>query len=179
MLHSYRRLTFTLLSAFLIFVSAGVGIFSSWTSAHADSNLVTNPGFETGNLSSWTCDPGDTVVTSPVHSGSYALQMTPSSSTTGQCTQTISVQANTAYTLSGYLDGSYAYIGVNGGASTWTSSTSYTQLTVNFTTGASQTSVTIYVHGWYAQDNVYVDDIALIGPGGSSTPTHTHQLKNC
>ena len=173
MLHSYRRLTFTLLSVFLIFVSTGVFIFSIWTSAHAASNLVTNPGFETGNLSGWTCDPGDTVVTSPVHSGSYALQMTPSSNTTGQCTQTISVQANTAYTLSGYLDGPYAYIGVNGGASTWISSTSYTQLTVNFTTGASQTSVTIYVHGWYVQGNVYVDDVALIGPGGSSTPTPT------
>src|SRR5258708_16322826 len=99
--------------------------------------------------------------------------MNPSNSTTGQCTQTISVQANTAYALSAYLDGPYAYLGVNGGASTWTSSSSYTQLTVNFTTGASQTSVTIYVHGWYAQGSVLVDDVALLGPGGSSTPTPT------
>ncbi|HEY7418935.1 MAG TPA: glycosyl hydrolase family 18 protein, partial [Ktedonobacteraceae bacterium] len=140
--------------------------------AHAAStNLVTNPGLETGNLSGWSCDPGDTVVTSPVHSGSYALQMNPSNSTTGQCTQTISVQANASYTLTAYVDGPYAYIGVNGFSNTWTTSSSYTQLTYAFTTGASTSSVVIYVHGWYAQASVYVDDVALSGPGGSSTPT--------
>jgi hypothetical protein len=30
------------------------------------------------------------------------------------------------------------------------SSTSYTKLSVQFTTGAGTTSVTIFVHGWYA-----------------------------
>jgi len=125
------------------------------------NNLVRNPGFETGSLANWSCNAGDTVVTSPVHSGSHALQVTPSSSTTGECDQTIAVQANHYYTLSAYVDGSYAYIGVQGGASTWTSSSSYTRLSVTFTTSSSQTSVTIYVHGWYAQSNVYVDDFAL------------------
>lgn len=171
--HLPRRFLLASLSGFLVLLCAGVLVFANWSSAHAASNLVTNPGFEAGNLGGWTCDAGDAAVTSPVHSGSYALKMAPSSSTTGQCTQTISVQANTAYTLSGYLDGPYAYIGVSGGASTWTSSSSYTLLTVNFTTGASQTSVTIFVHGWYAQASVYVDDVALIGPGGTSTPTPT------
>jgi chitinase len=101
------------------------------------------------------------VVTSPAHSGSYALQVTPTSSTTGECDQTITVQPNHSYTLSAYVDGSYAYIGVQNGASTWTSSSSYTQLSVPFTTGSSQTSITIYVHGWYAQGNVYADDFSL------------------
>lgn len=172
MVRSYHRPLFTSLAVLLVMLSAGSLFFFNWsTNVHAASNLVANPGFETGDLSNWSCDVGDTVVSSPVHSGSHALQMNPSSSTTGQCTQTISVQANTAYTLSAFLDGPYAYIGVNGGASTWTISTSYTQLSVPFTTGASQTSVTIFVHGWYAQGSVDVDDVALVGPAGSSTPT--------
>ena len=157
-----------LLVVVLAVVIAGPGV------THAASNLVANPGFETGNLSGWSCDPTNTVVTSPVHSGSFALQATPTSSTTGQCTQTISVQANTSYTLSAYVDGSYAFLGVTGGSSTWTSSSSYTQLNVPFTTGASTTSITIYVHGWYVQGNVYVDDVALNGPGGTNTPTPTN-----
>jgi chitinase len=156
-----------LLAVVLVALIAGPGV------THAASNLVTNPGFETGNLSGWSCDPTNTVVSSPVHNGSFALQATPTSSTTGQCTQTISVQANTSYTLSAYVDGPYAYLGVNGGNSTWTNSSSYTQLSLPFTTGASQTSVTIFVHGWYAQASVYVDDVALVGPAGSGTPTAT------
>ncbi|MFQ3561044.1 glycosyl hydrolase family 18 protein, partial [Streptomyces gramineus] len=66
--------------------------------------------------------------------------------------------------------GSYVYLGVTGGASTWTSSPSqYSQLTVSFTTGSSQTSAQIYVHGWYAQGTYYADDISLDGPGGGGS----------
>lgn len=125
------------------------------------TNLVSNPGFESGSLSGWTCLAGDAVVSSPVHAGSHALQVTPTSSATGECDQTISVQANHSYTLSAYVDGAYAYIGVVNGQSTWTSSSSYSKLSVPFTTSASQTSITIYIHGWYAQGNVYADDFSL------------------
>jgi chitinase len=138
----------------------------------ANGNLLTNPGFETGNLSGWTCDAGTaTVTTSPVHSGGYALAATPTNSLTAQCTQTVSVQPNSAYTLSGYVDGPYVYIGATGYSSTWTSSTSYSQLATSFTTGASTTSVQIYVHGWYAQGTYYADDFSLVGPGGSGSPS--------
>ena len=65
------------------------------------------------------------------------------------------------------MRGSYVYLGVDGGASTWTHVPSaYSQLSVSFTTGASQTSAKIYVHGWYAQGTYYADDISLDGPGG-------------
>ena len=147
-------------------------VFSAEPATAATSNLLSNPGFETGNLSGWTCDPGTAgVVTSPVHSGSYALGATPTSADDAQCAQTVSVQPDTSYTLSGYVEGSYVYLGVTGGADDWTpSATSWQQLTTTFTTGASQTSVQVYLHGWYAQPEYYADDVVLSGPAGS-TPT--------
>jgi chitinase len=126
------------------------------------SGALVNGGFETGSLSPWVCQPGDAVVTSPVHSGNYALQVTPTSSQTGECDQTITLSPDTSYTLTGWVQGDYAYIGVSGGAtaSTWTSSSSWTELTVPFTTGSSGT-VTVYVHGWYLQGDVYADDFSV------------------
>lgn len=131
------------------------------TPTPVSGNLVVNGDFEAGNLNGWTCDSADGVVTSPVHSGSHALEIVTSGSTTGECDQTISVQANHTYTLTAFVNGNFAYLGVQNGSSTWTSCTTYTQLSVTFTTGASQTSITIFTHGWYAQGNVFVDDVSL------------------
>ncbi|HEX4702157.1 MAG TPA: hypothetical protein VH352_08525, partial [Pseudonocardiaceae bacterium] len=102
---------------------------------------------------------------------------TPSSSDNAQCTQTVSVQPNSAYTLSDFVIGSFVYLGAAGtgvNTSTWTpSATSYQQLTTTFTTGATTTSVTVFVHGWYAQPTYNADDISLTGPGGTGGPTPT------
>jgi hypothetical protein len=32
---------------------------------------------------------------------------------------------------------------------------------VSFTTGGSTTSVTVFVHGWYAQGTIFADDVVL------------------
>lgn len=135
------------------------------------ANVLTNPGFESGGLSPWTCSGNlGSVVSSPVHGGSKALQGAVSSSDTAQCAQTVAVKPNTTYTLSGWVRGSYVYLGVDGGTSTWTSSPSaYSQLSLSFTTGASQTSAKVYVHGWYAQGSYQADDISLDGPGGGGS----------
>ncbi|MFB7455614.1 carbohydrate binding domain-containing protein [Streptomyces sp. NPDC056188] len=137
------------------------------------ANILNNPGFESGGLSPWTCTGNlGSVVSSPVHGGSKALAGAVTSSDTAQCSQTVPVQPNTTYKLSGWVRGSYVYLGVDGGASTWTSSPSaYSQLSVSFTTGAGQTSATVYVHGWYAQGTYYADDISLDGPGGGGGDT--------
>lgn len=147
--------------------------------AAATDNLVTNSGFESG-LSGWTCANGSgAAVTSPVHSGSSALKATPSGLGNAQCTQTVSVRPNSTYTLSAFVQGSYVYLGATGtGAGgepqTWTpSSSSYSQLSVGFTTGANTTSVTLYLHGWYGTPAYYADDITLTGPGGSTPPPTT------
>ncbi|MFJ8276793.1 carbohydrate binding domain-containing protein [Streptomyces griseoviridis] len=137
------------------------------------ANVLTNPGFESGALSPWTCAGTlGSIVSSPVHGGSKALAGAASSSDIAQCSQTVAVQPNTTYSLSGWVRGSYVYLGVDGGASTWTTSPSaYSQLSVSFTTGAAQTSAKIYVHGWYAQGTYYADDISLDGPGGGGGDT--------
>ncbi|WP_330294541.1 glycosyl hydrolase family 18 protein [Streptomyces sp. NBC_00503] len=126
------------------------------------SGALVNGGLESGSLAPWTCESGASVVSTPVHGGSYALKTSPTSSQTGECAQTLTLTPNTKYTLSGWVQGSYAYLGVRGGAtgSTWTSSAGWTKLSVPFTTGASGT-VTVYLHGWYGQGAVYGDDLAV------------------
>jgi hypothetical protein len=68
----------------------GAGAASSAANATVTgSNLLTNPGFETGTLSGWSCVGTASVSTAAADSGSYGAQLTATSSTTAQCTQTV------------------------------------------------------------------------------------------
>jgi chitinase len=146
----------------------------------ADVNNAKNGGYESG-LSNWTCTAGSgTTVSSPVHGGSAALKGTPVGQDNAQCTQAVAVKPNSTYTLSAWLQGGYAYLGVTGtgttDVSTWTpDSASWKQLSTTFTTGASTTSVTVYTHGWYGQAPYYADDLSVFGPdgGGGGDPAPT------
>lgn len=142
--------------------------------AHAAANLLANPGLESGALSPWSCDAGTgSAATAPTHSGSYSLAGAATNSDDAQCTQTVAVQPNTSYTLSGYVEGDYVYLGATGHTETWTASAAdWQQLSTTFTTGSTETSVTVYVHGWYAQGTYYADDLSLTGgaSGSGSTP---------
>jgi hypothetical protein len=129
------------------------------TGTSGGGSLV-NGGFETGSLSPWVCNSGDAVVTSPVHSGTHAAKIAATSSQTGECDQTLTLTPNHNYTLTAWVQGNYAFAGLTNGPSTWASSSSWTQLTIPFTTDSTGT-VTVYVHGWYSQGNVYADDIAV------------------
>src|SRR6202042_2729269 len=141
--------------------------------ASAQTNLLTNGGFSAGSTSGWTCSSGDSVVTSPVYTGSsYALAGTPTGSDDAQCSQVVSVQPSSSYTLTGEVQGDYVFLGDSGTGSsdtdTWTPAAStWTQLSTSFSTGSATTSVTIYIHGWYAQPTFYADDLSLTGPPGS------------
>jgi chitinase len=157
-------------AAVLISLLAIVMAFLVSPSASAATNLVTNAGFESGSLSGWQCPAGGVTTTAP-HSGSYALQATPSGSDVARCSQSIPVQPNSAYTLSAWVKGSNVYLGVDGGPSTWTTSSGWSQLTVPFTTSPSATSLTIYVHSWYALPAYQADDVVLDGPGGTADTT--------
>ncbi|MBK3645435.1 chitinase [Streptomyces sp. MBT33] len=148
----------------------GITALSSAARA-ADADLTRNGGFESG-LDGWSCTAG-TTVGSPVHSGGSALQATPAGSDNAQCAQTVTVQPDAQYTLSGYVRGSYVYLGASGtgttDVSTWTQSApDWQRLTTSFRTGPATTEVTLYTHGWYGTGAYYADDISLVGPGAST-----------
>jgi len=179
--HPRRRRALLAAGAAFSVALAAAGVVAATTGAQAaTTNLIRNPGLESGSLSPWSCTSNSgPAVGSPVHSGSFALQATPTGGDDAQCSQTLSVQPSSSYTLSAWVDGSYVYIGETGtGAtdtSTWTPGTggSYQQLTTNFSTGASTTSLTIWVHGWYAEPAYQADDFSLTGPGGTGPSPST------
>jgi chitinase len=157
-----------------------LGAAGTVPAAAADVNNARNAGFESG-LTHWTCtaDSG-TTVSSPVHSGAAALKATPAGLDNARCSQTVQVRPNSSYTLSAWVQGGYAYLGVTGtgttDVSTWTpDSGSWKQLTTAFTTGPDTTRVTLYTHGWYGQQPYYVDDVSVHGPdgGGGTDPAPT------
>ncbi|MFG3156213.1 chitinase [Streptomyces sp. NPDC048219] len=164
-----RRPLVTLLTATALAVS-GMTALSSAARA-ADADLARNGGFETG-LDGWTCTAG-TTVTSPVHGGTAALKATPAGADNARCAQTVTVKPDSAYTLSGYVRGTYVYLGASGtgttDVSTWAQSApDWQRLTTTFHTGPTTTKVTVYTHGWYGTGAYHADDISLTGPGGET-----------
>ncbi|MBH5338382.1 glycoside hydrolase family 18 protein [Streptomyces pactum] len=164
-----RRPLVTLLTAAAL-AASGMTALSSAARA-ADANLTRNGGFESG-LDGWTC-PAGTTVTSPVHGGTAALKATPAGADNARCAQTVSVKPDSAYTLSGYVRGTYVYLGASGtgttDVSTWAQSApDWQQLTTTFRTGPTTTKVTIYTHGWFGTGAYHADDITLTGPGGET-----------
>jgi chitinase len=161
-----------LLTCCLLLLGLGVAAVAPAASA-ASANLLSNGDFATGSTSGWTCSSGDTVVTSPTYDGSgYALAGTPTGSDYARCSQVVSVQPSSSYSLSGWVEGDYVYLGDSGTGGTdtsdWTpSAATWTELSTSFTTGSATTSVTIYVNGWYAQPEFYADDLTLTGAAGS------------
>lgn len=160
-----------LLAFLLLLLAAGAGVTAP--AASAATNLLANGSFAAGSTAGWTCSSGDTVVTSPTYNGSsYALAGTPTGSDDAQCSQVVSVQPSSSYSLTGWVEGDYVFLGDSGTGSSdtdnWTpSATTWSQLSTSFTTGASTTSVTIYIHGWYAQPEYFADALTLTGAAGS------------
>ncbi|MGW7406486.1 chitinase [Streptomyces sp. NPDC054833] len=175
-----RRRTRTWSAVAALSTAVALAGMSGGPASAADVNNVKNAGFESA-LSNWTCSASSgTTVSSPAHSGTAALKATPAGQDYAQCSQTVAVKPNSSYTLSAWLQGGYAYLGVTGtgttDVSTWTpDSTSWKQLSTSFTTGASTTSVTVYTHGWYGQPAYYADDVSVYGPdgGGGGDPAPT------
>jgi agmatine deiminase len=110
---------------------------------------IVNPGFETGSTSGWTVT-GSVTVTGTAHTGSYGVSLDAGGSkieqvVTGLC-------PNTTYTVSGWgiaKSTAGVYLGVKnyGGSEQtvlFTDSREWQQQSIAFTTGAANTSVTIF-----------------------------------
>src|SRR3984957_13470978 len=175
----FRLPTFTrrvrplsLLAACLLLLGPGAAGGAPAASA-ASANLLSNGDFATGSTSGWTCSAGDTVVSSPTFDGSsFALAGTPAGSDYARCSQVVSVQPSSSYSLSGWVEGDYVFLGDSGTGGTDTDdwpppAATWTELSTGFTTGSSTTSVTIYVNGWYGQPEFYAADLTLTGAAGS------------
>ncbi|MFD5554056.1 chitinase [Streptomyces sp. NPDC127068] len=178
----FRPRLLAVLAALVLAVLPGITLTSSVARA-ADADLVRNGGFETG-LTGWNCSAGSgATVTTPVRTGASALRATPSGGDNARCSQTVTVKPDSQYTLSGYVRGSYVYLGVTGtgGPSgdgfSWTqSATDWHPLGHTFRTGPTTNKITIYTHGWYGTPAYHADDITLVGPSvdpGLPPPTPT------
>jgi PKD repeat protein len=110
---------------------------------------ITNAGFETGTTSGWT-EIGFVGITSDSHTGSYAVNLTDANSSVEQVV--VDLCANTTYTVSCWgkaKSKAGVYLGVKnyGGAEQtvkFTDSKNFVQKSITFTTGATNTSVTIF-----------------------------------
>ncbi|MFE7428245.1 MULTISPECIES: chitinase [unclassified Streptomyces] len=166
------RLTGLVAACSAALLAAGGLAATAPSAAAADADLARNGGFEAG-LDGWSCTGGSgTVVGSPTHGGASALKATPSGGDNAKCSQTVTVQPDSTYTLSAWVQGSYVYLGASGtgttDVSTWAQSApDWKQLTTTFRTGPATTSVTVYTHGWYGTPAYHADDLTLIGPGGA------------
>ena len=167
-IHRPHSAVIPVLLAFVLALAALVLVPSAGSAA---TNLVSNGTFETGTLAGWSCSAGSgAAVSGSAHTGTYALQGSPTSGDNARCSQSVSVRPSSTYTLSAWVKGSNVYLGADGGTSTWTSSTGWAQLTTTFTTSASASTVTIYLHGWYGLPAYQADDVVLDGPGGTGPP---------
>lgn len=130
---------------------------------------VKNNGFESGSLNNWTVGGAASTSSSDGRTGSYAASIgTPSSD--GHVQQTITgLSPNTTYIATAYVkatSGRIHFRAENFGGSNVSGSTtsqSYEPLTVTFTTGPSNTSMTLRIWSSTSVNNSYgfADDVFL------------------
>ncbi|MEI6894144.1 MAG: polysaccharide lyase family 7 protein [Colwellia sp.] len=126
---------------------------------HAASVTITNAGFES-SFTGWE-DTDPSAISSDEYEGSKAAKITGSG---GKFEQEISVESNTNYTLTAYIQGTGEIGAIVDGdtSSTVGSNDDYEQVTVSFNSG-SASSVTIF--GAYGGDEGRFDSFTLESTG--------------
>ncbi len=154
---------------------------TAWQKTGTTTNLVTNPSFET-NTTGWNTDSANSSIAQVSGGlfGNYAMSVTLSPATAYKGTYvSISTSINTTYTFTTFYKDPNGYfkIQVNGSSSNilsdsnnFSATSAWTKKTVTFTTGATDTSVVIYINtrGTYA-GTIYLDGVQL-EQASSATP---------
>jgi len=153
-----------------VLMAAGslLGNFKPAIAAAAEVNLLQNPGFESGTLNAWSTTSA--VITSEpanVRSGTYAAKITQKGVQVNQ--GVIGLLPNTKYKMTGYAkaDSGAVFIGVNsyGGDDLFEviAGNSYTQGTVVFTTGETNTFAHVFCYRPSGDTgSAYCDDFSLV-----------------
>jgi len=160
----------------LEFISGGINLnwvkFTTIETNQAPSNLIKNPGFETGNLNSWGRGFSTReVVSNNINTGNFAVKVT---GVAGAQQQILNLKPNTQYTLSAQIktQGGQGILGVKnyGGPEkgVGVNSSTYTSRSLSFTTGSNTTVADIYLFVPGNGSIAYGDDFSLIESVNSS-----------
>ncbi|CAA9284509.1 MAG: GH119 / CBM16 [uncultured Cytophagales bacterium] len=142
-------------------------LFSTST---VQTNLIGNPGFETGTLTPWTTWQDAGVANTNARTGTYAGRVGANPAT---LEQVVTLRPNTRYELRGFARvttaGDSVILGIKayGGANKFATigSTTYREAVVEFTTGATNTSGTVFLYKYLGSGAAYGDDFSLVELG--------------
>ncbi len=145
-------------------------LFSTST---VQANLVRNPGLETGTASPWTTWQDAGVSNTNARTGLYAGRV---GATPATLEQVVTLKPNTRYELRGFARvttaGDSVMVGIKayGGANKFVTigSTTYREAVVEFTTGATNTSGTVFLYKYLGSGAAYGDDFSLVELGSAA-----------
>jgi hypothetical protein len=151
-------------TTYSVTVQATNAVGTGTASTAKSTYLFTNPGFEAGTLAGWTVSGTASASTTVANNGSWSGSV----GAAGQISQTVTgLTPNTSYTFSVAYRASggspSAKVGVSGIAgatfTTVSGGASFVTGSVTFTTGAAETTATLYLQG--VSGTTYFDDAIL------------------
>ncbi|MEY9940591.1 putative Ig domain-containing protein [Streptacidiphilus sp. MAP5-3] len=141
----------------------------TWTVGSGVTNLITGGDFESGNLPGWAVHDASVVTDANAHSPTHDLQLTAPSGGYATMEYTVSgLSPNTTYVYSGWVrtGGASTSLGVKsyGGkqVQAHSTATSWTEESDTFTTGASNTSATVFCYVPTGPATSSCDDLSLV-----------------
>jgi len=147
----------------------------------AKANLITNPGFETGDFTGWTHAASASVEAGSAHSGNFGVEM--ASSVGSFISQSVATTPSATYTVS-FFAGSIVplqpvNLAVTFGGTVFNhlfplGQTGYNEFTFNATASGANTNLSLTVQG-LVPSTFFLDDIS-VEPAGVAFPIAAQQF---